>query len=318
MAGAVGSLALMGMGWAVLGSAIDAVVLGIATLIAVVFDTTRYEAISDDRWRPVAMADLAGLGLVAATGLGLTIAGVVSIAAMSAAWGARALLGLVVLRALPSAGAPRAAWFWVSRNRSLVGPLTAETGLFMTAGYAVNWVVAAIADFVALGIYRAAQVAMNPIVTLGQSATVLLLRTGRDRAQAPGGRWQRLLLPVALLEAAIGLWLLALLIPGVGSILFGENWDAISSAIWIAAAGQMFGCITLVATALMKVDAGPRRALQFRATVFWVDLVAVGIGAATVPVLGALIGLAVGQVVVAFVALGFYAASPRRRESPPQ
>jgi O-antigen/teichoic acid export membrane protein len=297
-------------------SPLTALLFCIATMTATVQDGLRYAFMNADRWRRVAISDLVWLFVTAASGLLLSANNMVSTDSILLAWMLGGLIGAITFGRHSVSIGWKASSTWLSSNKKSLLPLTGETGLFMAAGYAVNWIVALVAGLTTLGLYRASQVAMNPISTLGQSATVLLLRQGRRHLQNKRLLTRRQvltlpILPIFALIAITAMWVLTLEIPGVGAFLFADNWKSVQLVLPLAALGQGFACVTLVATAWLKVLLGAQSAFVFRTLIFWVDPVVIGAFAHFSAPVGAVLGLAIAQFLVAFSSVVFYFMSTK-------
>ena len=161
------------------------------------------------------------------------------------------------------------------RNETAVlKPLAAEGAIFMLWLYLTSWLVAGLASVAVLGVYRATQVSMNPIGTLGVAVTMLIISpngVGGHRMQS-GQRGAYCVFTgfAGALLLALGLWTGFLYLGGEGSV--GETWVAVAPVCGLVAAGQAVAMVSLVGRAIIKRLLGPVWTLRLWLSVSWTNL----------------------------------------------
>jgi len=272
-----------------------------AALLAFIQDGLRHTQAQSGAWMRGAISDLTMLAAVA-TAAAIAIAADMSDAFfMMSSWGLGALAGVLVLIPWMPKFRGASGTKWMRTEKSTLIPLAAESGVFLFWLYLSSWVIAGLASVAVLGVYRAAQVCMNPIGTIGVAVTILILSPngiGGHRMQS--GRRGAYCVYAAFacaLVLAVGLWT-GLLYLGVGVFLFGETWVAVAPICVLVAAGQALSMVSLVAYTTIKRLLGPGWTLRLWLLVSWMEPLLIGVATLTISVIGPMVGWAAFQAIV--------------------
>ncbi len=202
------------------------VVIFIAALLAFIQDGLRHTQAQSGAWMRGAISDLT-MFVAVVTAAAIAIAGEISdpIFIMSS-WGFGALAGVLVLIPWMPKCRGVSGIKWMRNETAALKPLAAEGAIFMLWLYLTSWLVAGLASVAVLGVYRATQVSMNPIGTLGVAVTMLIISpngVGGHRMQS-GQRGAYCVFAgfAGALLLALGLWT-GFLYLGGGALLLAKR-----------------------------------------------------------------------------------------------
>lgn len=300
LAGAV-SISVVAVGFATGFPVLDVTLLAVGALGAMVQDSLRFLAIRSSRSRLAACSDVTWLGAGAVV-LVIFSDNSRSMTPAFAAWSAGAVSACIVLIPVAEGVSVRAAVSWLAVSRSKLLPLAGESSVFNLLSYATNWALVGLAGFSALGIYRAVGVATSPLATLGQAMAMITLRPRREGEAVAATVRKKLLAPLVFL------WVSALslagivYVPGVGELLFAQNWATVGPFIWVGVLGALGSMASFAVLNWLKVVRGPAATFVFRLRVCWIEPLLVLSGAATGLVVGPISGLAASQLAVGGIA----------------
>lgn len=275
--------------------------IAVGSYFLVAQDSRRYVCIARSQWKRVATSDISWLLVV----LAYVVCASPSPAGVVSSWTLGGLCAYLILHLRLSND--ESASSWLRRNRGDLSPLSGEAGLQLLVGYSLNWLIVFVSGYDGVGLFRAAQLCMTPIGTVGQAVTALLLR--RDAGDATELRARNSLqfvFTLCFLNLLVIAWTALLIIPLTGRLFLGKNWTTVDRYLLLLAVGELFVVTTLTILVWAKGRYGPKSIFKFRLRLSWSDPLFIGLGSIVLPGVGSIIGLMVSQIATALAAFAAY------------
>lgn len=277
------------------------IVTYVAAHIAFIQDGLRYTQAQAGAWMRAAISDLTMFAVVAVAAAIAIAAERTSALFMLSTWGIGALAGVLILIPWLPDFQGASGTRWLRGSALTLAPLAAESGIILFFVYLSNWLIAGLASAAVLGIYRAAQVCMNPIGSLAMAALTLILSPnglgGKRMESGRRGAYSVFAAFSGALVLFVWLWT-AVLYLGAGMLLLGSAWTAVAPVCWLIAVGQTLAMISLVSDGIIKRLIGPIWTLRLSLSTSWTQPALIGITTVAMPAIGPIVGWVAAQVIV--------------------